>query len=267
VETPSRRVAGDLPGSSIGAGRVFLAATQSLLWPLYLVWSGCLVAVWTLGIGEVELQSAVAHPDLRAALQAVLRLIDPLWITLGFYHIYGALVLQAGISRARRWIGAGLLVCVLISWISSSTSWPLGPVHFTERLGKRFGPVPLCLPLLWLTLFLGARATAARLLSGALPKAVPALTAALACASGLLIDPVAWKQRSWWLWYPADVHAPAAAPWTAPVTFFAASYLAATVMRGSARAIAPRRETSIPIVVFAVVQAAFLAPRLFAAFR
>jgi hypothetical protein len=256
-----------MPSASIGGGRAFLAATQSLLWPLYLVWSGCVVAVWTVGIGEVELQNAVTHPDLRAALQAVLSLIDPLWITFGFYHVYGAIVVREGISQARRWIGAGLLVCLLIAWISSSTSWPLGPVHFTERLGKRFGPVPLCLPLLWLTLFLGARATAARLLSAALPKAVPAFTAALACVSGLLIDPIAWKQRSWWLWYPADVHAPAAAPWTAPVTFFVASYVAAAVMRGSAKEIAPRRETSVPIVVFAVVQAAFLATRLVAAFR
>jgi hypothetical protein len=173
-----------MPSASIGGGRAFLAATQSLLWPLYLVWSGCVVAVWTVGIGEVELQNAVTHPDLRAALQAVLSLIDPLWITFGFYHVYGAIVVREGISQARRWIGAGLLVCLLIAWISSSTSWPLGPVHFTERLGKRFGPVPLCLPLLWLTMFLGARATAARLLSAALPKAVLEAAVLVALVSG-----------------------------------------------------------------------------------
>ncbi len=255
-----------MPNSSLGI-RPILASTQTLLWPLYLVWSAVVLAVWCLGIGEVELQNAVTHPDLGAALQVFLRFLDPLWIALGFYHVYSTLVIEEGLARARRWIGSGFVICILIAWLSARTSWPLGPIHFTERLGKKLGPVPLCLPLLWLTVILGARATAVRLLAGPFPRAIPALCAALTCASALVLDPVAWKQRSWWLWYPADVNAPPAAPWTAPLTLFVASLAAGALMGGKRRASPGTRTTSVPLVVFVVVNAVALTARIVSALR
>jgi hypothetical protein len=234
-------------GGSSGRFPRFLTTLQPLLWPLYGVWSTVVLGVWSLGIGEVELRSAVTHPDLGAALQAILHVIDPVWIALGFYHVYTGLVLEQGLTGARRWIGYGFLLCILIAWLSADMSWPLGPVHFTERLGNKIGPVPLCLPLIWLTVILGARATAARLLAacgrlGSLSVlATPVLSACLACASALLLNPIAWKQRSWWLWYPADLSAPASAPLAALITLSALSLGATAVMqRPNQRNDAPR---------------------------
>jgi hypothetical protein len=250
-------------GSSAGFPR-FLATVQPLLWPLYMVWSAGVIGVWCLGIGEVELRSAVTHPDLGAALQAVLRVLDPVWISLGFYHVYTGLVLEKGLAQARRWIGYGFFLCILIAWLSSHTSWPLGPVYFTERLGKKIGPVPLCLPLLWLTVILGARAAAVRLLaargrSGSQSALTnPVLSACLACASALLLNPIAWKQRSWWLWYPADLNAPGSAPLTALITLLVLSLGGTAVIRPRNDQNNALAKTSDPFWIFVVINATAL---------
>jgi hypothetical protein len=249
-----------MDGSSAGLPR-FLATLQPLLWPFYMVWSAGVLAVWTFGIGEVELLSAVTHPDLGAALRAILGVLDPVWIALGFYHVYTGLVREKGLAQARRWIGYGFLLCILIAWFSSRTSWPLGPVYFTERLGKKVGPVPLCLPLLWLSVVLGARATASRLLAARKPSAfqaalaTPVLSACLACASALLLNPIAWKQRSWWLWYPADPNAPATAPLTALITLSVFSLGATAVMRRRNEPNESPRGMSSPLWIFVVMNA------------
>jgi hypothetical protein len=89
--------------------------------------------------------------------------------------------------------------------------------------------------------------------------AKPVLSACLACASALLLNPIAWKQRSWWLWYPADPSAPATAPLTALITLSVFSLGATAVMRRGNEPNESPRGMSGPLWIFVVMNATALA--------
>lgn len=208
-----------------------VAPLISTVWILFLVWTFLVALVWSSGFGEVQVARFVKNPDLQAALRLVLRSLDAIWMTLGAASGYFALARAEGLPIARRWSAALLLATTALLLVNSATRWPLGPLHFPGNLGLKLGPVPFAAPLLWCVVIFGARDLAQRLL----PRAPHAWTAVATGAAALLTDlnlePLAWKWRAWWLWYPANLEPPANPPWQNYATWFCVAAVSAFLMR------------------------------------
>lgn len=213
-----------------------LAALATLPWPLFVATSVLVALVWLTGFGAGQLADPGFAPwlrgaELRAALASLSRALDAAWITLGAVNVYLALVRTEGLAVARRWGAIVLGASIGIAALSVATALPLGPVHFTTGLGVKIGPVPFALPFLWLLVVAGAREVVWRALPRLGHGPTAALTGLLCGLSSVLFDPVAWKVRAWWLWYPAQFHAPASTPWTAHATWLAAGAALAFLLR------------------------------------
>ncbi|MEQ1860515.1 MAG: carotenoid biosynthesis protein [Chthoniobacteraceae bacterium] len=214
-----------------------------MLWPLYLASTALVALVWLSGFGpgmlaDPDFAHRIPNADLRDALGLFSRGLDPAWVTLGAISAYLATVRAEGLRAARHWciliLGAGLLISIA----SASIALPLGPVHYPTNLGWKIGPIPFALPFLWLLVILGSRETVLRICPRASHRASAALTGSCCALTSLLLDPLAWKHRAWWLWYPAQSDAPAVAPWTNHTTWLLAGTALALAMRPSQ--VAPR---------------------------
>ncbi len=191
------------------------------LWIGFLLWTMLVGVVWLSGFGEAEAaewaQRRFLTPDQRAAGQSapmgetmgsLLRMVDPLWMVLAAANAYLCLVQARGLATARRWALGIFAAAFAIGALSASTNWPLGPIRFTERLGWRLGPVSLGWPLLWVVVLLGARELSQRLFARASHGQIAIATGFLALATDLNLEPIAWKVRVFWLWYPARLPTP-----------------------------------------------------------
>lgn len=229
------------------------------VWLLFILWTVLVAIVWTLGIGEVELTAWVRNPDLRAALLAVLKVLDLTWITLAATNIYLCVVAAERISVARRWALLVLAGSIAIAWASAATRYPLGPLHYTSRLGMRLGPVPMGVPLLWIAVVFGAREAALRFLPRASHAQVAGAAGLLGLLTALNLEPLAWTARSWWLWYPAGVDAVSWPPLRNYLTWLVAVALFAFLMRPQDVVAATRRRSSRPIIALALIHGVCLA--------
>ncbi len=220
MSSPTRRAAGRR-----------LNPLSATLWILYLLWTVLVALVWSLRIGEAEvlawtqrlwhlppLATGAAPSPLQAGLISFLQWIDPTWAVLGAANAYTFTARREGLDAARRWAGMILAGVVLVAWVSAKTAWPLGPIRYTDLFGPRLGPVPLGLPLLWLAVLLGARDLALRLRPtlGQAPLALG--VGALCLLFEIALEPLAAKERVFWLWPPGSVRA----HWGAPVQCYAA---------------------------------------------
>jgi hypothetical protein len=212
---PVRICAGPRGGPGLAAGvssaALFVRSLTGLCWPLFLASSVLLAVVWIAGVGEGSF-AGLANADLRAALTWSARAIDVLWLALAAVVAYFALVRTEGLEVARRWAALVLGVSFLFAAASVFTHWPLGAVFFPQNLGAKLGPVPLGWPLLWLVVVVGAREAVLRWRPRAAHRTVALLAGVLCLATVLNLDPLAWKFRVWWLWYPAQLDAPAHPP-------------------------------------------------------
>lgn len=185
-----------------------LAPLIGSLWILFVIWTAIVAVVWTTGYGDAQLGAQVKNPGLRAALSLVLHALDAVWIALGAVNVYLALARAEGLTVARRWAALVLVVTFVIAGMSDLWQWPLGPVHYAGNLGVKLGPVPLAVPLLWFLIVLGARESALALLPRTSHARIAYATGFLAALTDLNLEPLAWKARAWWLWYPTDLGAP-----------------------------------------------------------
>lgn len=213
-----------------------LATLATLLWPLFLACSGLLAFVWLSGFGpgviaDPAFARKIPNADLRAALAFLSRAIDPVWITLAAVNLYLELARTEGLPTARRWCGVTLISGFVISFASAVWGLPLGPVYFPSNLGVKLGPVPFALPFLWLVIVVGARATVHRVFPRLPHPACAALTGIACALTNVALDPIAWKYRAWWLWYPTLRESPASQPWTASATWLAIGLILAYFMR------------------------------------
>jgi uncharacterized membrane protein len=185
------------------------------LWIFFLIWTFLVAVVWTFGIGETKVLDWTEHllpvaprepgatpGGFPAAAISLLPWLDPVWIVLAAANTYAFIALREGLDVARRWAAATLAVAAVITWLSAKTGWPLGPIHYTATLGPRLGAVPLCVPLLWLAVILGARDLALRLGARLSQAAMAVATAVLVLLFDVALEPLAWKSRVFWLWYP-----------------------------------------------------------------
>jgi uncharacterized membrane protein len=244
-----------------------LAVLVTMLWPLFLACSALVALVWVSGFGVGKLADPdfmrwVSDRNLRAALGVFSQGLDLIWITLGAINTYLALVCTESLPTARRWCGLVLIAAFGITVASAATGFPLGPIYFPENLGIKIGPVPFALPFLWLLIVTGARETVLRVLPKLGHTSCAMLAGVLCALTSLLLDPIAWKYRAWWLWYPAQIDAPAHAPWSAHLTWLIAGSALAFLMRS--QHIAPRVVVRpiAPMAGFLILNAVVLLTRL-----
>lgn len=241
------------------------------LWILFLLWTVLVALVWTLRIGEAEvlawtqriwhlppLETGAAPSPLQAKLISLLGWIDPTWAVLAAANAYAFTATREGLNVARRWAGVILAGVAIVAWVSAKTAWPLGPIHYTELFGPRLGPVPMGLPLLWLAVMLGARDLALRL-RPALSQVPLALGVGAFCLLfEIALEPLAAKERVFWLWPPGSLPAHLGAPVQSYATWFCVGALLAYLLREKQVATLAPPVTRSPAAVYTVLLAVLL---------
>jgi putative membrane protein len=115
------------------------------------------------------------------------------------------LVRSWGIRRTAAVVALVVLAAWLVEYIGSTTGYPFGAYHYTDKLQPQVGGVPALIPLAWLMMLPPAWAVAQRITAGR-SKAAFVLVSALAfTAWDLFLDP---QMVGWGLW-----------TWEAPGTF------------------------------------------------
>lgn len=245
--------------------RTPLAAFATVLWPLFIAATLLLAYFWLSGFGAGRIEDPgfvkqVSNPDLRNALDVLSRGIDPIWITLAAVNVYIALARAEGLVQARQWslavLGTGL--CVAIA--SGLFSLPLGPVFFPANLGPRLGPSPFAYPFLWLVIVIGARETILRCFQRLSHLGVAIGTGVLCAGTDWLLEPIAWKYRAWWLWYPRDPAAPPHAPWPSYATWLLAGIALSFLMRQQS-VVSKGARPKTPVIIFACLVLLLVATR------
>ncbi|MBV9127154.1 MAG: carotenoid biosynthesis protein, partial [Verrucomicrobia bacterium] len=176
-----------------------------LPWIVFLVWTGVGFIVLPFDLSEARVRAWLLpeHPQLTAAIAALLRVSDATWMSLAALNVYFATVASEGLRIARRWAGAILLGSAVFEWIGATTGLPFGPYVYTERFGLRLGDVlPFTIPLAWLVILLGARATVLCWRPAITRTELAIGVALLAVLTDVNLEFIAWNVRGYWLWYP-----------------------------------------------------------------
>lgn len=231
------------------------------LWTLFILWTALVAVVWIADFGEANLYEYIANPGLRSALEFFLDSLDVAWVTLAAANCYLALTEVEGLAVARRW---ALLVIVgvwTVAALSRLFEIPLGPIHYTARLGTRIGPVPFGLPLLWFAFIVGARSLVIRCAPRASHARAACGAGVLATLAGAILEPLAWIERAFWFWHPShmDIEAIVPPPVQNYATWLAISWGFAFAMRETRIADASAGSFPRPALVFLILNAVFLA--------
>lgn len=213
-----------------------LITLSTLVWPLFVAATILMGLIWISGFGvgslaDPDMARRIPNAELRSALASLARAIDPIWITLAAVHIYLGVCRAEGIHAARVWCGSVLVAGSLISAVSATFSLPLGPIHYPGNLGWKIGHVPFAVPFLWMVMVVGARETVLRLVPKLSHTVLAVLAGVVAAGAMWLIEPLPWKYRAWWLWYPGPGGGPDVPPWTNYLTWLIAAGLLAYLMR------------------------------------
>ena len=208
-----------------------LEPLPAFLWTLFIVWTVLVAMVWMSEFGNVELDQRVTNPGLRSALEFILRSLDAAWFALAGANVYFALVEAESLAVARRWALFVMGGSWIISASSAWTSFPLGAIHYTARLGMRIGPVPFGLLLMWFAFVVGARALVLRVAPRATHLQVSMAAGVLVALTAANLDPLAWRFRAFWLWQPPSGMPAALAPLQNITTWLLASFGFAFGMR------------------------------------
>lgn len=210
---------------------LWLEPLVSILWSLFIVWTVFIAFLWSTGIGEAQLDSWVQNINLRHSLVLLCKLADAIWIALAAACAYLSVAETHGVDTARRW--ALMVFAVVGVFVATSvwTTWPLGPVFYSQRLGMRLGPVPAGIPLLWLVIILGGRAVVMRLSRAAGHGMIALGTGICAVVTAWNLEPLASRARAWWFWYSPETRAPIAPPLQNYLTWFIAAAVIAALLR------------------------------------
>lgn len=251
------------PAAAPGVGAKGFAAgvlkpLAPLPWVFFWLLTALGLAVMPAGIGAYEVGRWVGPPGLRAAALWLGEWLDALWVVLAAVNCYGTLVRTEGLATARRWSSGIIIGATVLAWVGATMAVPFGPLAYTDRLGARvYGVLPFTVPLLWLTVVIGARAAVLWAAPRAGLRTVVSGVALIALLTDLNLEPVAWRVRAYWIWYPGEPAPPPGVPfwnylaWTVAAAVFAATLAGGRIVRGRAG----RR----PAVVLAAMNAVWLA--------
>ncbi len=229
----------------------FFASWPAFLWLFFLVWTAIAAVVLPFGLGAAEIREWIYARDLRFALIQFIGYCDVVWVVLAAVLSYLALVRNEGLAVARRWSLVLLAGSASLAAIGALTGFPFGPFIYTGRFGWRIlGVVPFAVPLLWLTVVVCARYAVLVLRPAASRWQLALGTGFLSLLTDLNLEPVAWKVRAYWLWYPQQSGAQAYPPLQNYATWFVAATLLALAFpsRGVDRSAAPRDRQAVTIL-------------------
>ncbi len=176
----------NLPTGNPFSGRLLRAT-----WNVVVIW----FAAWVL-VGLFVVSLDLALPGGSVADKIFLGLAAVL------------LLLEEG--RARGWVWAGCafaLVTVfsgIIEAVGATTGWPFGRYHYTEAFGYLLGGVlPVSVSLAWWIVVLPLYGLARNRFRGgvfSLLLLIPLFVGTAAVWTDLLLEPVAWLKREYWIW-------------------------------------------------------------------
>lgn len=250
---------------------------SSLLWPLFLVWSA--LGLWVmplhpwslseeairelLGYSKLGESDPFGHSGPGDALLLLFKNYDAIWIFLAAACSYSHTAACEGHHPARHWSAIVLGGTALLCGLNAISGLPFGPLAYTGVLGNRIAQVlPLAVPLLWLTIILCSRATLLVLVPRAIQWTrwqVALGTAALVTLTDLNLEPVAWKVRAWWMWYPGQSTSPTWPPVQNFAAWFLVAFLLTLAFRPSSRAPLFTGNRFRPVVILGLLNALALA--------
>ena len=241
----------------------FLEPLAASLWILFLVWSVIVALIWSFRIGEAEIMAwTTAHfhlPEvpaggqkspLQEALISLIPVFDQGWVILAAVNVYAFTAAREGLATARKWAFFTLLTVFVVAGFSATRAQPLGPILYTKLLGFKIAGVPYGLPLFWFAAIVGARGFMLQL-SPSIPQYRLAFGAgAMALFLDVALEPVAWKLRVFWLWYPGRPPTPPWPPMQNYITWFVVGVALVALMRETRVLRADTRGLRSPAGVF-----------------
>lgn len=176
---------------TIGTGNPFPDPFLRTIWNVLVVWFSAWVLV---GLFVVSLDLSLPGGSVA----------DKLFLFLAAALLF----LEEG--RARGWIWAGCafawvaLFSGMIEAVGATTGWPFGRYHYTEAFGYRLGGVlPVSVPLAWWIVVLPLYGLSRSHFRGgpfSLLFFIPVFVGTAAVWTDLLLEPVAWLKREYWIW-------------------------------------------------------------------
>lgn len=210
---------------------LWLEPLVSILWLLFILWTALVLAVWTTGFGEPQIDAWISNLSLRRALVTLWRMCDSIWVALAAGCAYLSVADTHGVVTARRWALAAFAGIAALLMVSAWTGWPLGSIYFTRSLGVRLGSMPAGLPLFWMSIILGGRSLWMRLFPRASHSQIVVGATLFSLLTILNLEPLAVRLRAWWFWNSPVTHAPIATPWQSYLGWAVAAALIAYLMR------------------------------------
>lgn len=245
-----------------------------LPWPVLCLWTVVALAVFALGIGDAEVLDWVPHGSSRFTAQSVpssaleraliglVRATDAVWFFLAGVNAYTWLAHAEGLAVARRWAAIIILPATVLTWLSGTGGWPLGPIAYTNVLGPRLGGVvPVTIPFLWFVVIIGSRCAVLALLPNANRWLLSLGVAGLALLTDFNMEAVAWKIRAYWIWYPLDLSPAAGPPIQNYVTWAAAAFGLHFALGENTLRVTTAHRAWQPIAILGTMNLLFLASR------
>ncbi len=203
---------------------------EKAAWAAFVVWTTIGAAVMPLGITPERAREWLGPGTAGALAAGFLHVADLIWMLLAAAVVHGEAVRAEGARQA----GLGALLVLVgsaaVEWLGATAGWPFGPYVYTDHFGPRVGVLPLAIPLAWFVIVQGARLTLARWNPG-LGRGGTALGVGVAAVvTDLNLEPIAWKLRGYWLWYPGDPRPPPWPPWQNYAAWFVVAAMLAAAM-------------------------------------
>lgn len=235
---------------------------KGMVWYLFLIFTAVGFYVMPFGVGAAEVNAWVKVPGLREALLLLLGQADALWMLMASVNVYLYMIKREGLAVARRWALLIIIGSAMLEWTGATTGFPFGPYVYSKNFGALIGGVlPFTIPLAWVVVVMASRYAVLALFPKLNRWWLSLGVGFLALLTDLNMEPVAWKVRAYWTWYPYDPAPPLWPPWQNYLSWFVAAFVFNALLRGervSSATVSARK----PITVLCLMNAMFLAVHL-----
>jgi len=184
--------------------------------------------VMFLGVSVSGVMDAGENPLLYSLLDTFDRHADAVWMFLAAAILVALLIPLWGTLMTLRQFLFIAVTTGILETVGVLTGFPFGDYEYTNRYGFRlFGTLPLAIPFAWFVVVAGGGAAVSSLLP-ALGRWRRALAVAfLAVLTDLNLEPIAWKLRGYWLWYPDELEPPGHPPFCNYLAWFVIAFVVA----------------------------------------
>jgi putative membrane protein len=229
-------------------------------WLGFLVWSTIGAVVMFLGLSVPDLVDAQKQPALVILLDHFDRHADAVWMALAAATLVALLVPCWGFSVTLRSLLCIAVVTGILETIGVLSGFPFGDYAYTDRYGLRlFGVLPLAIPLAWFVVVAGGGAVVFLLMPDLSRWKRACSVALLAVLTDLNLEPIAWKLRGYWIWYPDATDPPVHPPLSNYMAWFVIAFAMALWLP---RFESARRPSSRIVWLFLILNGVLLAGHL-----